>query len=389
MPPSNFRNDPVSQAIENLHSNFAGHDPIRELNRGFGPHEFVDNVFQDVINQTFGRGASERNNWRRLPELQDDFSIDFSGDSFDRGWNRREPVELVRTSRELMNTLDRHASGINIGRHSDRLTKDELKNYIERVGNYISPQDKVDLMLILRDFKQIAGIDGRKDISYRDMASYVMANREADRQIRQFRQEERNESYPTNEEWDWMKPSTRELPQGNARNQHADVSRIITSPNAPHDHFRVEGADIPLSQEAFKEFYGIPENIDLTKFMRTKPNDGQVPNFWTSKVAAGLGGRDGNDLRWDKADYHDPALDFQRNFAQLAEYFDKLPPDRQVEFVFNFARTQGEVLRMHGVKLVAVDNEKIQINENGETYYVDVVQDVGSVKHLLQWLVEK
>jgi hypothetical protein len=96
-----------------------------------------------------------------------------------------------------------------------------------------------------------------------------------------------------------------------------------------------------------------------------------------------------DDLRWDKADYHDPALDFQRNFAQLAEYFDKLPPDRQVEFVFNFARTQGEVLRMHGVKLVAVDNEKIQINENGETYYVDVVQDVGSVKHLLQWLVEK
>ncbi len=143
---------------------------------------------------------------------------------------------------------------------------------------------------------------------------------------------------------------------------------------------------MPLSQEEFKAHYGIPQNIDLTKFMRGKNNDGQVPNFWTSEVAAGLGGRDdNNNLRWDNPAHHEASLDFQRNFAQLAEYFDKLPIHQQMEFTFNFARTQGEVLRSNGVSLLAADNEKIQIIENGATKYIDLVQDVDSDRKLLQW----
>ena len=286
-----------------------------------------------------------------------------------------------------MSTLDKYAGIINVEKHSDRITKDELKHFIQRAGNLLSPQDKADLMLIQANFKQIAGMDGKKEISYRDMAFFVVASRDSDRSIRAARQEERNGG---NGEWGWMKPTeNQEIQRGASSREVQKPSRIVTSPNAPNDHLRVEGADLPLSQDEFKEHYGIPKEIDLTKFMRTKANDGQVPNFWTSKVAAGLGGRDdSNDLRWNNPDHHEPALDFQRNFAQLSEYFDKLPPDQQVEFAFNFARTQGDVLRMHGVKLLAVDNEKIQIHEEGSTKYVDFVQDVGSVKHLLQWGVE-
>ena len=382
MSPQNFRNDHVVQAVEDIHSQISGHDPIRELNRSHGPVDLAENVFQDVLEQTFGRNGLERNSWRRPPAIQDDFEIDFSTDRQHR-YHARQPVELVRTSQELMSTLDKYAGIINIEKHSDRITKDELKHFIERAGNILSPQDKADLMLIQANFKQIAGMDGRKDISYRDMAFFVVASRESDRAIRAERQSERND------DWSWMKPSERQgNPRENANREVQKPSRIVTSPNA-RDHFRVEGADLPLSQDEFKEHYGIPKEIDLTKFMRTKANDGQVPNFWTSKVAAGLGGRDeSNDLRWNNPNYHDPSLDFQRNFAQLSEYFDKLPPDQQVEFAFNFARTQGDVLRMHGVKLLAVDNEKIQIYEDGSTKYVDFVQDVGSVRHLLQWGVE-
>lgn len=285
-----------------------------------------------------------------------------------------------------MSTLDKYAGIINIEKHSDRITKDELKHFIQRAGNILSPQDKADLMLIQANFKQIAGMDGKKDISYRDMAYFVVASRESDRAIRAERQSELN---ARNDDWSWMNPRENQSnPRENANREVQKPSRIVTSPNSG-DHFRLEGANLPLSQDEFKEHYGIPKEIDLTKFMRTKANDGQVPNFWTSKVAAGLGGRDdSNDLRWNNPNHHEASLDFQRNFAQLSEYFDKLPPDQQVEFAFNFARTQGDVLRMHGVKLLAVDNEKIQIYEEGSTKYVDFVQDVGSVKHLLQWGVE-
>lgn len=410
----NFRPDPI-RAVEEIHSTLREHDPIEELNRGFAPHEAVENVFADVIQQTFGRGGVDRNFWRRQPEIRDDFSIDFSidfaNDRYDRGgrghfgdrenfgdrgnlrdrshyadrdYGQQENVDLFRTSRELMSTLDKHGPFINSGKHNDRISEKELKNYIERVGHLIPQQELADLMLIKNNFKQISRMDGHKEISYSDMAYFVMANRDNDRMIRADRQQRNSDYASNNNDMGWTKPTEVQ----NQRREVQQPSRIVTSPNAPAEHFRVEGADIALSQEEFKAHYGIPKEIDLTKFMRTKANDGQVPNFWNSKVAAGLGGRDGDDLRWNNADHHDPALDFQRNFAQLSEYFDKLPPDQQVEFAFNFARTQGDVLRMHGVKLLAVDNEKIQITEDGSTHYVDFVQDVGSVKHLLQWGVE-
>lgn len=385
MSPPNFRNEPAALPIENIQSSLQAHNPIRELQRGHGPEEVIDNVFQDVLDQTFGRSGADRDFWRKPPSIQDDFEIDFSTDrqSYAR---RREPVDLLRTSQELMSTLDKYSGIINVEKHSDRITKNELRHFIQRAGNLLSPQEKADLMLIEANFKQIAGVDGRKDISYRDMAYFVMANRDSDREIRANRYLERNTRY---DDWGWMKPTENQREQSHTNQEVQKPSRIITSPNAPADHFRVEGANLPLSQEEFKAHYGIPDEIDLTKFMRTKPNDGEVPNFWTSKVAAGLGGRDDkNDLRWNNPNYHEPSLDFQRNFAQLSQYFDKLPPDQQVEFAFNFARTQGEVLRMHGVQLLAVDNEKIQIHEEGSTKYVDFVQDVGSVRHLLQWGVE-
>jgi hypothetical protein len=289
-----------------------------------------------------------------------------------------------------MNTLDKHAGGINIGRHNEHITRDELKNYLVRVGDKISPQDKADLLLVMRDFNDIARADGKqgKGISYRDMAFFVIENQRDDRMLMMHRQ---NESL--REQNARLRDELYQFDRGNERGDarpsttsREDSSRVITEKTGDRGHYYAAGADLPLSQEEFKAHYGIPQNIDLLKFMRGKANDGKVPNFWTSEVAAGLGGRDeNNNLRWDNATHHEPSLDFQRNFAQLAEYFDRLPIDQQMEFTFNFARTQGEVLRSHGVALLAADNEKIQITESGVTKYIDLVQDVDSDRKLLQW----
>lgn len=393
-----FRQDPVAHIVEDIRSTLSGRDPIEHLTNSFGETDLVENIFADVIDRTYGRTGGDRNQWSRTPAIIDDFSIDFSNDRHDRGHRRdrddggypNHQPELFRTSRELMNTLDKHAGGINVGRHNEHITRDELRNYLVRVGDRISPQDKADLLLVMRDFNEIARADGKqgKGISYRDMAFFVIQNQRDDRMVMMHRQNERLREqnarlrdelyqYDNGDDLGDARPTT---------SAPKDISRVITERTGDKGHFYAGGADLPLSQEEFKAFYKIPKEIDLTKFMRGKDNDGKVPNFWTSEVAAGLGGRDdNNNLRWDNAGYHDPSLDFQRNFAQLAEFFDKLPLDKQEEFTFNFARTQGEVLRSNGVTLLAADNEKIHINEDGVTKVIDLVEKVGSDRKLLQW----
>jgi hypothetical protein len=385
------RDTPAARVLEDIHSTLSGHNQLRELTNGFRENDPLENIFADVIDNTYGRSATDRNSWRRTADIQDDFGIDYSYDRF----VRNEQPEMLRTSRQLMTTLDRHAGGINIGRHNDHLTKSELRNYLTRVGDNISPQDKADLCLVMRDFDQIARADGKqgKGISYRDMAAFVQENRLEDRMIMIQRQNDRlrEQNARLREELDrgdaggYYRGDERGDYRPGTQNRQ-DSGRVITDKTGPNGHYRAEGTELPLSQEEFKAHYGIPQNIDLTKFMRGKNNDGQVPNFWTSEVAAGLGGRDdNNNLRWDNPAHHEASLDFQRNFAQLAEYFDKLPIHQQMEFTFNFARTQGEVLRSNGVSLLAADNEKIQIIENGATKYIDLVQDVDSDRKLLQW----
>ncbi|MCC7531766.1 MAG: hypothetical protein IT342_24900 [Candidatus Melainabacteria bacterium] len=385
-----FRHDPDAHVVEDIRSNFSGRDPIRDLTNRLGETDPSENIFADVVDRTYGRYGGDRNQWRRTAPIDDGFSIDFSNDRYDRRFGNHQ-LELHRTSRELMNTLDKHAGGINIGRHKDHITRDELNNYLIRVGDNISPQDKADLLLIMRDFNEITRADGKKGkgISYQDMATFVMLNQREDRMLMMHRQNER-----LREQNAKLRDELRQLGGDNKRGDTSpsapsrkDSSKVITERKGDRGNYYAAGDDLPLSQEEFKAHYGIPQNIDLLKFMKGKANDGKVPDFWTSDVAAGLGGRDkNNNLRWDNASHHEPSLDFQRNFAQLAEYFDRLPIEQQEEFTFNFARTQGAVLRAHGVSLLAVDNEKIQITERGTTKYIDLVQDVGSDRKLLQWV---
>ena len=386
-PVPDFRHDPIAHVLEDIHSTLTGHNPIRELARGLNQPDLSENVFAEVIDRTYGRSGADHNQFRRTAPIQDDFSIDYSHDRN----NAHQRPELNRTSRELMTTLDRHSGGINIDRHNDSITRDELKNYLVRTGENISPQDKADLLLVMRDFDRIAKADGKqgKGITYRDMAFFVIENQRDDQMVMMQRQNERlrEQNARLKDELNNSERGDRTDDNRPAQPTAQDSSRVITEKNGQKNHYYATGADLQLSQEEFKAHYGIPQNIDLTKFMRGKDNDGQVPNFWTSEVAAGLGGRDdNNNLRWDNAAHHDPALDFQRNFAQLAPYFDKLPLDQQMEFTFNFARTQSAVLSSHGVSLLAADNEKIQINEEGVTKYIDLVQDVDSDRKLLQWL---
>ncbi len=385
------RHDPVSHLIENVRS-VLGNDPIEALNN-FRETDSGENIFEDVIATAYGRSGN-RNQWRRPDPIQDDFSIDYSRDrnnqnrydQYDR-YESNPNLDIHRSPSELMNTLGRHANGITQGRNNDCITRNQLENYLARKGESLTSQDLVDLMMIKRDFGKIARADREWGISYSDMARFSSRGR--------GRNEDQEDSMNRRllEENARLRSELDRLGRGNEREDDysytprmQDGENIITERTGPNGHLYAAGADLPLSQEEFKRHYNIPENIDLTKFMRGKQNDGSVPNFWTSDVAAGLGGRDdNNNLRWDNAGHHEPALDFQRNFAQLAEIFKALPIDEQITFTLNFARTQGDVLRSHGITLLAADNEKIQIHENGVTKYIDLVQDVESDRKLLQW----
>jgi len=382
------RQDPIANFVEEIHSNISRHDPIRELTNGFNFRDDADNIFSDVLENTYGRLGQNRNYWDRGSRIEDDFGIDYS----DRFGSNMMP-ELNRTSRELMSTLYKHVSGINIGRHGNSITQAELSNYLVRVGDNISPQDRADLMMIGRNFDHISTSDGRRGngITFQDMAWFTRENRRRDQEILAYRERSslRNNYYDQRQNLNQYDSSDRTT-SSQSRNGFDNGNKVITERLGPNNHIRAEGAEMPLSPDAFKEHYGIPKEIDFLKFMPGKANDGKVPNFWTSDAAAGLGGRDDkNGLRWDNPDHHgELSLDFQRNFAQLADYFRRVPIDKQEEFVFNFARTQEPLIRAHGGVLLACDNEKIQIFMNGKTQWIDLVQDVGSPKKLLQWGAE-
>ncbi len=406
--------DPVKQVVEDIHHAITHHDPVRDLARGFQQHDVVDDVFASVLNDAYGRHSEYHG--RRPPQIHDGFSIDFSIDfGHDRHNHRHHPherrdrqnpddlqnsdygfapLEFNRTSSELMRTLHAHLSELNVGKHRDSVTRDELRNYLVRSGDYISPQDKTDLLLVMRNFDRIAMSDGRegKGITFKDMALFVVENQREDRIVMIERQNERliHTNARLRNEINSGRPQDGGRDGGDPRQTGRTVTdggRVITERNGPNQHFLVSGADMPLSQEEFKAHYGIPQNIDLLKFMPGKPNDGEVPNFWSSEVAAGLGGRDDGKLRWDNPNkLDDPALNFQRNNAQLAEYFKRLPIDQQTEFIFNFARTQEPLFRAHGIYLQSVENETVSILEHGQAKRIDLVQDVNSDHKLLQWL---
>lgn len=100
------------------------------------------------------------------------------------------PLELLRTSRELMATLDKHSGRISqcrkedfVGRYNDYITKAELKAYLVHFADRMDTQDRADLTIVLRDFARIARKDSREEcgISYRDMAFFVLENQGNDR----------------------------------------------------------------------------------------------------------------------------------------------------------------------------------------------------------------
>ena len=400
--------DPVRHIVEDIHSALTHHNPVREVVRDLHEHDVVDDIFASVLNDTYGRHSDYRSGWRRPAPIQDDFYIDFSIDFSDRHdrrhdrhdrHNRRHdrdymPVELNRTSSELMRTLHSHFDGMNIGKHRNAVTRDELRNYLVRVGDEISPQDKTDLLLVMRGFDRINRAAGRegKGITLQDMACYVMDNQRNDRLVMIERQNERLRE--TNAQLrDEINGRGQQVPGGRdgrdsrqSERTPADQTRVITERNGPREHYLATGSDLTLSQKAFEEHYGIKEKFDFLKFMPGKPNDGQVPNFWTGRIAEGLGGRDDGVMRWDKPNHHDLATDFQRNFAQLSDYFIKLPPDQQTEFTLNFARTQEALFRAHGATLLKAENETISFFQDGKVVTIDLVENVGKDTSRLHWL---
>lgn len=380
------RSNPISSMMENLHSVLSGQrDPISDLTRDL-PWQGEGNNFADAIHDAYGPQAAMRNFWRQSP-VNDGFSIVDSSTDL-RGAANSLMSNDLRSSRELMSTLSKHFGGINIGRHNSHITKEEIGNYLVRAGDTISPRDRADLAMVAAKFETVKNADGRdnKGISFNDMAHFVVSNRQYDHFIMAHRENLRLQQENRALRDQLAQGSEKTDKPINSEQGRAD-GNVLTHRNGPKNHYLSEGTNMELSQEAFKKHYGISEDIDLLKFMPGKANDGKVPNFWSSAVSAGLGGRsDEGGLRWDDANnLSEVDKNFHRNLAQLADVYNKLPPQQQEEFFHNFARTQKPLMEAHGIKLLSVDNEKVQIHENGSTRYVDFIFSVGSPEKQLQW----
>lgn len=350
-------------------------DDILHATHGPGaPRDFVR-----AVNRSFSRAAFDLNN----------LTIDFDGDGrtdFSR-FGRSGFGAADRTSTELMGTLQSHWSGINIGRHKDYITHEELNNYLVRVGDRIKPEDRRDLEIIMRSFRRISDADGRKadkGISYRDMSAYEFKNSAIDEIVlaRRENQALKVENQRLRDELERRGENAQRPPEGGG-------GRVITERNE-HKHYNASGADIPLSQKVFKRHYGIPDHIDLLKYMPGKDLKGEMPNF--SAIAGDLGGLGGHvieddpssPLKWNTPEFHSLKYDFSRNFAQVWPYLKALPIDKQEEFAFNFARTQVEVFKANGYELVTVDNEKVY-HTGKDVAWIDFVEKVGDPASKIQW----
>lgn len=382
------------------------HDPIEDI---------VQSIYQPggPLN-LFDRGMHGPN-VRNLPimeivdQIQDRMDR-MSGDTyharFGQGPGARNPYEQMyqpSTSYELMNTLDRHAPFINgadgfDGRGDNQyISKRELRNYLRDNRDAISPQDRKELTEILANFDRIASSDMRWDtgrgISGSDMNAFEDQNIFRDGYI-----EHRRDRYAQRDQYrggpgqpdgpsrpDDRRPPTDRPPENPPRPRYPN-DRVMTETDPTHNnHFRVEGDNMPLSQEEFKRFYNIPQDVDLLKFMNGKPNDGKVTDYWQAGVSVGLGGRkeDGS-LKWNDPNYHTLKYDFTRNLQQVMQYTNGMSEHDAKQFVFNFARTQGQVFDANGFKLLKVENETVTAFGEGQTGTTDFVGDIGT-GNKIQW----
>lgn len=350
--------------------------------------------FDEIISQTYNGSANlaffERNDYRNnfLPSLEINFGGAFAPENL---YHRQSAGDFhfgPKTSHELMDSLEKHAAFINNGKDRNHITRKELENYLKRAGERLSPEERANLVQVLINFDDIAKADGKdkgKGISYRDLNAYEWQNHRRDAMI-QYHRDFRS----MHEELAQMKAELAAFKGGDntnqSRNEGSDNGRVITETRPDKNgHFYVDGADIALSQEKFKRHYGIPQEIDLLKFMPGKTNDG-VTDYWQSPVTVGLGGRkpDG-ELKWNDPNYHTLKYDFSRNFAQVFKYTQGMNEEQQKEFAFNFARTQMAVFKANGFELHKVENEKVYSSGEGVSDWTDFVQDIGGKDPKINW----
>lgn len=385
-------------------------DPFRD----HGHHDPIEDIVQSIYQpggplNLFDRGMRGPN-VRNLPILEivdqiHDQMDRMSGDTYharfgQRGFGgSRNPYEQMyqpSTSYELMNTLDRHAPFINgadgfDGRGDNQyISKRELRNYLRENRNAISGQDRKELTEILANFDRIASSDKRWDtgrgISGDDMNAYEDQSIFRDGYI-----EHRRDRYARRDEYaqprpgdDRGQPPTDRPPEAPRPRYPNDRVMTETDP-AHHNHFRVEGDNMPLSQEEFKRFYNIPQDVDLLKFMNGKQNDGKVTDYWQAGVSVGLGGRkDDGSLKWNDPNYHTLKYDFSRNLQQVMHYTNGMSEHDAKQFVFNFARTQMPVFESNGFKLLKVENETVTAFGEGAVGTTDFVGDIGT-NNKIQW----
>lgn len=294
-----------------------------------------------------------------LPNLSIDFDPDplnHSGRGDHRGAQAverkpyvAEPHEGPSTSKELGAALLSRWDELDIGKKGGKLTSDEIYAYLGKHNGQLDTQTEKDLRSIADDMHRIGGKDGV--ISKIDLMKYMAKNQHNDGLIMMRRE---------------FEGRIRALEEENARLR--DGGGKPTDQTRPNDNvYRgkngVSDIDSP-EQVAFRQKYGIPDNIDLTKFAIGKPNDGVVgmpaPNVGL------MGPIDENDpskgLKWDNPNYHSAKYDTCRNLAQVIGYMQNMPEETQKQFMQDFLKLQAPVIQAEGWTTGDVYKESIYIN---------------------------
>jgi hypothetical protein len=91
--------------------------------------------------------------------------------------------------------------------------------------------------------------------------------------------------------------------------------------------------------------------------------------------------------KWSNPNYHTPKYDVSRNLAAVQDQLHAIPdePGRKA-FMEKFLATQKPLIEAEGYRVVAIKNEKIQLDDGrGNVHWVDCARDIGG-DAAVQWL---
>ncbi len=296
-----------------------------------------------------------RNGFADLPNVSIDFNPrgHYNDRAQPRGHYVPEQHDGPSTARELGLLLMANWKDLDHGDKGNKLTSNEIYAYLGKHQGQLDPQSEKDLRYIADHMQMIGGKDGV--ISQMDLVKYMSENQWNDQLILMRREFEDRIRH--------LEEENARLRQGGKPTEHVEAPKRPGDAPPEHTESGISNINSP-EQVAFRQKYGIPDNVDLTKFATGKANDGVVgmppPNVGLMGLKDEAHPEQGR--KWDDPNFHSAKYDTCRNLGQVIGYMDGLSEEQQKTFMEDFLKLQAPVIQADGYRTGNIYKESIEIN---------------------------